>query len=116
MLEQAAPALSCSIPALRPEQEESSNNFKCDHCENIFKTKQELSVHIGQKHKELKKPEALCEEVMNKSLDMSLVSDDRENISFLCDMCDFQGDSNVGLKIHMNKTHRDITTEFIYLI
>ena len=26
----------------------------------------------------------------------------------MCEICDFQGDSNVGLKIHMSRKHRDV--------
>ena len=46
--------------------------------------------------------------MMDKSLDMSMLSEERGEISFSCDLCNFQGDSNVCLKIHMNRKHRDI--------
>ena len=50
---------------------ESKQYLKCDYCEHIFSTKLVLTIHIGLKLTELKKPEVLLSGVSNKSLNVS---------------------------------------------
>ena len=63
------------------EQKEISHNFKCEHCEKTFTSKQGVTIHIGHKHKDLKKKEVVRSEVSDNSLNMSEVNEERENIS-----------------------------------
>ena len=49
---------SISVPAeVDPSQEASEENFefKCDHCDNGFKTRNGLNIHIGRTHKKIVK-------------------------------------------------------------
>ena len=68
-----------SLPTQKPGREESK--FKCDYCENRFKLKRNLMKHIRNIHKDIQKPEHLRDEQADTSLNMSVVSEERSNIS-----------------------------------
>ena len=55
MLKHAASAIPASSPIL--EQYEIKEDFKCEHCGKKFSFKQGLTIHIGHKYRDLKKPE-----------------------------------------------------------
>ena len=40
----------------QPVREDKENTFKCDHCENIFKSENGLKIHIGKAHKGVNLP------------------------------------------------------------
>ena len=81
MLKHAAEAYSPSHPTQKPGKEDI--NFKCDHCESRFKLERNLKKHIEHKHKEIQKPEELQDEVVDTSLNMSAVSEERSNVSLI---------------------------------
>ena len=58
---------------------ESSENFKCDQCEINFKTDQGLKIHYGKSHKSEDEPENLGEVGKDKSLELSLSTEDRDD-------------------------------------
>ena len=56
MLKHAVAASPPTPPALRPDQEDTSKNFTCDHCDYSSRSKQGLKIHIGRQHKDQQKP------------------------------------------------------------
>ena len=40
----------------QPVREDKEKTFKCDHCENIFKSENGLKIHIGKAHKGVNQP------------------------------------------------------------
>ena len=79
MLKHAAEASSPSPPTQKPGREESQ--FNCDYCERRFKLKHNLMKHNRNMHKYVQKPEQLRDEPTDTSLNVSVVSEDRSNIS-----------------------------------
>ena len=79
MLGHAAEVSSPSPQTQKPGKEESK--FKCNYCENRFKLKRNLMKHIRNIHKDIQKPEYLRDEQADTSLNMSVVSEERSNIS-----------------------------------
>ena len=90
-----------------------------------------MNVHRGHKHKEIKKPEILRGELVDKSLDLSHVSEDREEHEYSfsltntittesdleftlsaeseCGQCDFIGESRFAIEEHIVKNHSECT-------
>ena len=73
MLQQAAVASATSPPSQCPGPNEEP--FKCDQCGFSSKSKRGLKVHNGKQHKDLKLPENLLSEDLDKSLNLSLQSE-----------------------------------------
>ena len=69
MLKHAAEASSPSPPTQKPGKEESK--FLCDQCESKFELKHKWKKHIGNKNKDIQKPERLHDEKMDECLDIS---------------------------------------------
>ena len=133
MLQHASAAPSPSPPAQRPELKGSDEEFKCDKCDYTSTSKQGVSIHKGHQHKELKKPEILRVELLDKSLDLSQVSEDREEhehsfsvtntsttpqeseLDFTlsaeseCGQCDFIGHTRSAIELHIVKNHSECT-------
>ena len=80
MLKHAAKAPSPPPPARKPGLKDGSI-FQCDKCENTLISKQKLKKHIRNKHTNLQKPEELCDVKLDKSLNMSVASEERCNTS-----------------------------------
>ena len=90
-----------------------------------------MSVHKGHKHKELQKPEIFRGELVDKPLDLSHVSEDREEHEYSfsltntittesdleftlsaeseCGQCDFIGKSRTAIEEHIVKNHSECT-------
>ena len=52
--------------------------FKCEHCDNYFKSENGLKIHVGKSHKTLKEvfsPEKVREDSKETSLSVSPVRD-----------------------------------------
>ena len=80
MLKHAAKAPSPLPPAQKPGLKDGSI-FQCDKCENTFNSKRKLKKHIRNKHTSLQKPEELRDVELDKSLNISLASEERCNTS-----------------------------------
>ena len=66
---------SATEPVATPMSAE--NIFKCNHCEETFKNDKGIRIHIGKAHKE-----QLRDEEEDKSLDLSLVNQEREEENY----------------------------------
>ena len=77
----------------QPVREDKEKTFKCDQCENIFKSENGLKIHIGKAHKGVNLP-SLPEQLRSShegSLDIPispLLDVRREEPSQICENCD----------------------------
>ena len=58
---------------------ESSQGFNCDQCDRNYKTDQGLKIHVGKAHKSEDEPEHFREYGKDKSLELSLPAEDRDD-------------------------------------
>ena len=58
-----------------PKTENLLNFFKCDQCGRNFKSYQGLKIHVGKAHKSDDEPANLRYDKNNKSLELSLLTD-----------------------------------------
>ena len=79
MLKHAVSATPAPYPVL--EQDDTKHVLSVNIEKKTFTSKQGLTKHIGNNHKDLKKPEVQCSETSENSLNMSEVNEDRDNIS-----------------------------------
>ena len=79
MLQQAAVASATSPPSQCPGPNEEP--FKCDQCGFSSKSKRGLKVHIGRSHKDIQTPEGLRGGELENSLNISELSENREECS-----------------------------------
>ena len=78
MLEQAASATTASLPVQMPGRDEK--DFKFELCDKCFKSMHGLKTHMGHKHKDLQKPEEVCDEETNIYLELAHKSEDRQEL------------------------------------
>jgi hypothetical protein len=114
-------AAAASVPAKKAEQK-SSQQFKCDLCEYTNTTQRGVNSHKGHKHKVSPKPEALRDEQAEQSLELSRVSEKRDETTplanstlnaeednskpFKCGVCDFTSEDEGQLNIHKKQIHK----------
>ena len=89
--------------------------FKCDQCDNVFKSENGLKIHIGKSHKKViplqSTPDQLRQQLGGSvSLSASpLLDTSREefcsNIDFECGCCYFKCSDGETLKMHRSGVH-----------
>ena len=79
-LKQAAEAPSPPPPAQKPGLKDGGT-FQCDQCDNTFNSQRKLRKHIRKKHANPQKPEELRDGELDKSLNLSVASEERCNSS-----------------------------------
>ena len=80
MLKHAAEASSPLPPAQMPGPKDGCT-FQCDQCENNFNSQRKFKKHKKTKYPNLQKPEELCDIELDKSLNLSVASEERCNTS-----------------------------------
>uniref|UniRef100_A0A336M1T2 CSON007895 protein n=1 Tax=Culicoides sonorensis TaxID=179676 RepID=A0A336M1T2_CULSO len=83
-----------------------SSKFKCDFCENEFKTKSNLRDHILAVHLKQKSKCPICDKIFNKSRlprHIKIVHNKEKNYS--CDVCDKKFKIPCLLKQHITSIH-----------
>ena len=93
MLQHAKEAYS--LPPSQPEPKQATV-LKCDKCNNTFTSKRKLKSHTKNAHKDFQKPEELCVEEADISLNL------------FCDVCDFSATSKTEINRHTRKQHEHI--------
>ena len=84
----------------KPEQEENTQEFKCDQCDHTSKTMHGLKMHKDGKHKENQLPEILSEDSLDNTLVVTL-----QMKQFSCEKCVYTFKSKQELDNHMENTH-----------
>ena len=88
----------------KPEQEENTQEFKCDQCDHTSKTVHGLKVHRDGKHKENQLSEILSEHSLDSSL-VVIVQKPVHMKHFSCEKCVYTFKSKQELEDHMEDTH-----------
>ena len=90
--------------------------FKCDQCDNIFKSENGLKIHVGKSHKKVNPLQSTPDQLRQQlggsvSLSAShLLDTSREefcsNFDFECGSCYFKCSDGEALKIHRSSVHQ----------
>ena len=107
MVQHAAASSTISTPAT---QSPGETQFKCDHCNFSSKSKRGLKVHIGRSHKDIQITEGLRGGELESSLNVSELSQNREEGSSLV-KADQSALSSTPLKQMINDSFSESSAE-----
>jgi len=83
--------------------------FTCDQCQNQFKTKGSLKIHIQAKHDGIKYACNQCDHQSTRQDYLRVhIQSKHEGIKYACSQCEYQATQQGSLKIHIQSKHEGI--------
>ena len=83
--------------------------YHCQQCDFKASRKDNLKVHVQNKHEGIKYPCQQCDYQANSSSNLQAhVKSKHEGIKYLCQQCDYQGSSSSNLQVHVKSKHEGI--------
>ena len=99
------------------EEEKKANSeksFKCSNCSFETNSKQGLKIHMKRKHTSVENntfPSTchLCEKQCNDKIELKkhMLTHSYKEIKFKCEDCDFAGQNEVTMEVHLGKHHSE---------